>query len=192
MRAIREFSMNRTKLRGFSSPIFALLMVGMLAAGCGELTGPTSPSTPTGVTATLLSATSAMVTWTPSPQNDGVISYSVYRNGTKVGESKTTSYTDTGLSQQLTYKYTVAANCTSGVVSDQSVVTAASTVVTLDITPPTVISHQPPTGFLGVSPAATASVTFSEPMDPATINTTTFNLKVHGGPLAGHVLRGVA
>ena len=189
MRAIREFSMNRTKLRGFSSPIFALLMVGMLAAGCGELTGPTSPSTPTGVTATLLSATSAMVTWTPSPQNDGVISYSVYRNGTKVGESKTTSYTDTGLSQQLTYKYTVAANCTSGVVSDQSVVTAASTVVTVDITPPTVISHQPPTGFLGVSPGATATVTFSEPMDPATINTTTFNLKVTAGgvPIPGTV-----
>ena len=178
MRSIREFSMNRMRMRGLVSPIMALCIVGLAVAGCGELTGPVSPSTPANVTATLLSGTSTKVTWTPSPQNDGVVSYSVYRNGTKVGESKTTSFTDTGLAQQQTYKYTVAANCTSGVISDQSAVTAASTVTTLDITPPTVASHQPPTGFQGVSPSATATVVFSEPMDPATINTTTFNLKV--------------
>src|ERR1019366_7958104 len=119
-------------------------VVALLVAGCGELTGPTSPSTPLNVTATLLSATSATITSTPSPQNDGVVSYSVYRNGTKVAESKTNSYVDTGLAQQVTYQYTVAANCTSGLISDQSAVTTASTIVTLDITPPTVASHQPP------------------------------------------------
>ncbi len=178
MRAIRELSMKRMRIRGLTSPAAALCMVALMVAGCGELTGPTSPSTPTNVTATLLNATSVKVSWTPSPLNDGVVSYSVYRNGTKVGESKTTTYTDTGLSPQQTYKYTVAANCTSGVISDQSAVTAASTVITIDVTPPTVISNQPPTGFLTVSPAATATVVFSEPMDPASISTTTFNLKV--------------
>ncbi|MEP6507773.1 MAG: Ig-like domain-containing protein [Gemmatimonadales bacterium] len=173
--------MNRMRIRGLTSPVAALCMVALFAAGCGELTGPVSPSTPANVTATLLSATSVNVSWTPSPQNDGVVSYSVYRNGTKVGESTTTTYTDTGLSPQQTYKYTVAANCTSGLISDQSAVTAASTVITIDVTPPTVISHQPPTGFLTVSPSATATVTFSEPMDPASISTTTFNLKVTSG-----------
>ncbi|MEO5904907.1 MAG: Ig-like domain-containing protein [Gemmatimonadaceae bacterium] len=172
--------MNRMRIRALASPIAALCMVALLAAGCGELTGPTSPSTPTGVTATLLSATSVRVSWTPSPQNDGVVSYSVFRNGAKVGESTTTTFTDNGLSPQQTYKYTVAANCTSGLISDQSADTPASTVTTLDVTPPTVIpgSIQPPAGNTSVSPAATASVTFSEPMDPTTINTTTFNLKV--------------
>ncbi|MEO7368389.1 MAG: Ig-like domain-containing protein, partial [Gemmatimonadaceae bacterium] len=170
--------MNRMRIRGLTSPVAALCMVALFAAGCGELTGPVSPSTPANVTATLLSATSVKVSWTPSPQNDGVVSYSVYRNGTKVGESTTTTYTDTGLSPQQTYKYSIAANCTSGLISDQSAVTAESTVITIDVTPPTVISHQPPTGFLTVSPSATATVVFSEPMDPASISTTTFNLKV--------------
>jgi hypothetical protein len=81
----------------------ALIAASIAIVACGELTGPESPSTPTGVVATLASATSATVTWTPSPLNDGVISYSIFRNGTKVGESATTSYTDTGLAQQTTY-----------------------------------------------------------------------------------------
>jgi hypothetical protein len=169
----------RKRIRGLVSPLLAFGLVAMAFAGCGELTGPKSPSTPLNVTATLLpGGTSVQVTWTASPQNDGVVSYNILRNGTKVGESTTTSFTDTGLAQQQTYKYTVSANCTSGVISDASAETAAATVVTLDVTPPTVASHQPPTGFQGVSPAATATVVFSEPMDPTTINTTTFNLKV--------------
>src|SRR5205085_5290888 len=94
---------------------------------------------------------SVKVAWTASPQNDGVVSYNVFRNGTKVGESTTTSFTDTGLAPQQTYKYTVSANCTSGVISDASAETAAATVTTLDITPPTVLSHLPVTGAQGVS-----------------------------------------
>ncbi len=172
MRAIKYFSMN-------TKTVFAFAL--LLVAACGELTGPKSPSTPTNVTATLQSGTSVIVTWTPSPLNDGVVSYSVFRNGTKVGESTTTSYTDTGLPQLQTFKYTVAANCTSGLISDQSAETAAATVVTRDVTPPTVTGHQPPTGFVGVSSAGTATVTFSEAIDPATINTTTFTLKLSDG-----------
>jgi thiamine monophosphate synthase len=178
MRALREFSMNHNKIRGFAAPVLSALVLLFVASACGELTGPKSPSTPTGVTATLLSGTSVMVSWTPSPLNDGVVSYSIYRNGTKVGESKTTSFTDTGLPQQQVFKYTVAANCTSGLISDQSVESAAATVTTLDVTPPTVTSHQPPTNFVGVSSAATVTATFSEAIDPTTINTSTFLVKV--------------
>jgi hypothetical protein len=178
MRALREFSMNHNKIRGFAAPVLSALVLLFVASACGELTGPKSPSTPTGVTATLLSGTSVMVSWTPSPLNDGVVGYSIYRNGTKVGESKTTSFTDTGLPQQQVFKYTVAANCTSGLISDQSVESAAATVTTLDVTPPTVTSHQPPTNFVGVSSAATITATFSEAIDPTTINTSTFLVKV--------------
>ncbi len=106
----------------FSAAAFAI--AGAAITACGELTGPESPSTPTNVVVTLVSATSATVTWTPSPLNDGVISYSIYRNGNKVGESETTSYTDTGLAQQTTYVYSVAANCKGGVISDRSDETA--------------------------------------------------------------------
>jgi len=159
----------------------AVLIVASIAiVACGELTGPESPSTPTNVVATLETATSVTVSWTPSPLNDGVISYSIYRNGAKVGESTTTSFTDTGLAQQTTYVYSVAANCKGGVVSDRSAETPESTVTTVDITAPTVITHQPPTDFNGASSGATVTATFSEPMDPATINATTFSLRVFG------------
>ena len=167
----------------------AFIVASLAIAACGELTGPESPSTPTNVVATLASATSATITWTPSPLNDGVISYSIYRNGTKVGESTTTSYTDTGLAQQTTYVYSVAANCKSGVVSDRSAETTQSTVTTVDITPPRVLSTIPVNGATGVSRAGTSTVTFSEPMDPTTINTSTFNIRItsSGQILAGTV-----
>lgn len=181
--------MKRTVRSAFFSAA-ALIVASIAIAACGELTGPKSPSTPTNVVVTLVSATSATVTWTPSPLNDGVISYSIYRNGTKVGESETTSFTDTGLAQQTTYVYSVAANCTGGVISDRSAETTQSTVTTVDITPPTVVasSANPPNNSTGVSSVATAVITFSEPMDPNTINTNTFTLRITGGAaVAGSV-----
>lgn len=189
MRATMNILMRTKNFRSaiFSAAAFAMIATVMTA--CGELTGPTSPSTPTDVHATLATATSATITWTPSPKNDGVISYSIYRNNSKVGESTTTSFTDTGLAQQTTYVYSVAANCKSGVISDRSAETAASTVTTVDITPPTVIATSPANGATGVSRAGTSTVTFSEPMDPNTINTSTFTMKVTstGAAIAGTV-----
>ena len=46
-----------------------------------------------------------------------------------------------------------------------------------DTTPPTVTSVTPANGAAGVSVSATATATFSEPMNPATINTSTFVLR---------------
>jgi hypothetical protein len=183
MRATREIFMRLRASRGAIVSAAALAILAI--AACGELTGPKSPSTPTNVVATLASATSVTVTWTPSPLNDGVISYSIYRNGAKVGESTTTTYTDTGLAQQTTYVYSIAANCKSGVISDRSVETAQSTITTVDITPPRVISNQPPANFVGVSSSATATVTFSEPMDSASVvAASTFTLRVTAGGAA--------
>lgn len=155
-----------------------LLFVGLTGVACGELTGPISPSTPVNVTATLASPTSVLVRWQASPQSDGVVSYNVFRNGTKVGESTTTTYTDTGLAQQTTYMYTVSANCTAGVLSALSEETAAARVTTVDVTPPGVPVVQPPAGFVGVSPAATVTATFNEAIDPATLTPATFNLRI--------------
>jgi hypothetical protein len=169
---------------------YAAALVALSAIACGELTGPVSPSTPTNVVATLASPTSVTLTWTPSPQNDGVISYSIYRNGNKIGETvgTETTYTDTGLSPQTTYVYSVAANCLGGVVSERSVETEQSTVTTIDVTPPTVVQVIPVEGTPLVSPAADVNVIFSEPMDPSTINSTTFTIRVgSGSPLPATV-----
>ncbi|MGK2963136.1 MAG: Ig-like domain-containing protein, partial [Gemmatimonadaceae bacterium] len=187
--------MSRTTMKryGMRKPLLTVLAVAVTAlAGiaCGELTGPESPTTPSDVVATLASPTSVTLTWTPSPLNDGVISYSIYRNGTKVGETTGTeaTYTDTGLSPQTTYVYSVAANCVGGVESKRSVETDASTITTVDVTPPTVIQTIPAAGASQVSLVADVNVVFSEPMDPATINASTLLLRVtDGAAIAGTV-----
>jgi len=69
----------------------------------------TAPSVPTGVTATAQSETSILVSWTASTDNIGVTGYKVYRNASQVGTSATTSYTDTGLTANTCYSYTVSA-----------------------------------------------------------------------------------
>jgi hypothetical protein len=187
MRATIRKTMKRFGTTRIFLSACGLVVTSMVIAACADLTGPKSPETPINVTATLSSATSVSVSWSPSPQSDGVVSYNILRNGTKVGESTTTSYTDTGLAEKTTYKYTVSANCRSGLLSEASVETVEATVTTADVTPPVITFHQPPSGFVGVSTAANAVVTFNEAMDPTTINPTTFTLKVGTTPIAGTV-----
>ncbi|ASA24014.1 carbohydrate binding domain-containing protein [Paenibacillus donghaensis] len=69
----------------------------------------TAPTVPTNVTATVQSAASVKVSWTASTDIVGVTGYEIYRNGVKVGTSSTTSYTDTGLSANTSYSYSVKA-----------------------------------------------------------------------------------
>ena len=97
MRAQLQGMMMQAGIKKNFAVLTAFVLSSVIASACGELTGPTSPETPTNVVATLGAGNRVTVTWTPSPQNDGVVSYNVMRNGTKVGESTTTSYVDTGL-----------------------------------------------------------------------------------------------
>lgn len=53
--------------------------------------------------------TTISLTWTGSTDSLGVVSYIVFRNGTEIGTSNTTAYTDSGLSSATTYTYTVKA-----------------------------------------------------------------------------------
>ena len=53
--------------------------------------------------------------------------------------------------------------------------------------PPTVVSVAPPNLAVGVCPSTLVVATFSEAMNPATINTTTFTLAASGTPVAGTV-----
>lgn len=68
----------------------------------------TAPSTPTGLTATP-SGSFASLSWTASTDNVGVAGYRVYRNGTQVGTSTTTTYLDTTTAPSTSYTYTVRA-----------------------------------------------------------------------------------
>ena len=90
---------------------------------------------PTGLTAGASSATQINLAWTASTDNVGVTGYKVYRNGSQVGTSAVTSYSDTGLTTLTSYSYTVAACDAAGNCSAQ---TAAGTATTLESVPPTV------------------------------------------------------
>ncbi|MBW7477857.1 fibronectin type III domain-containing protein, partial [Paenibacillus oenotherae] len=89
---------------------------GNLSVASNEVTVVTSagvdtqaPSAPAGLASTGKTENSVSLSWTASTDNVAVTGYDIFRNGTKVGSSTTTSYTDSGLAEETSYKYTVKA-----------------------------------------------------------------------------------
>ncbi len=95
----------------------------------------TAPSVPTNLQGTGASASQVNLTWTASTDNVGVTGYRVYRNGSQVGTTASTGYSDTGLSEATSYSYRVAAYDAAGNTSSQCTAVAVST---LDATAPSV------------------------------------------------------
>jgi len=94
------------------------------------------PSTPTGVTMAAHTVTTIGLSWTASTDDVGVVGYKIFRNGSEVGTSSSTSFQDSGLSPGTTYAYAVAAYDAAGNTSPQS---AAVNFATLpDTTAPSV------------------------------------------------------
>lgn len=108
-----------------------------------------APSVPTGLIATPVSQTQINLSWSASTDTggSGLAGYKIYRGGTQVGTSTSTSYSDSGLTAGTTYSYKVAAYDVAGNVSAQSSQASAKT---LDTTPPSV-----PTGLTGSAASAT-------------------------------------
>jgi len=82
------------------------------------------PSTPTGLTVTGTSSTTASLSWTAS--SNSPTGYKILRNGTQVGTSTGITYTDTGLTASTSYTYTVEAYNTAGTSAASSAVTATT------------------------------------------------------------------
>jgi YD repeat-containing protein len=99
----------------------------------------TAPGTPTGLSASAASQSQINLSWTAATDTggSGLGGYRIYRSGSQIGTSATTSYSDTGLNGFTTYSYTIAAydNATPTNVSAQSSPASAKT---LDQTAPTV------------------------------------------------------
>ncbi|HEY0499248.1 MAG TPA: glycoside hydrolase family 6 protein [Kutzneria sp.] len=87
----------------------------------------TPPSTPANVTASGVTSSSVSLSWSPSTDNVGVAGYRVYRGGTLVGTTATTSFTDTGLTASTQYSYTVVAYDAAGNTSTASAAVSATT-----------------------------------------------------------------
>src|SRR3954451_7539403 len=80
----------------------------------------TAPSTPTNLTSPSHTSSSVSLSWTASTDNVGVTGYQIFRNGTQVATSSTTSFTNSGLAASTAYSFTVKAVDAAGNVSAAS------------------------------------------------------------------------
>ena len=85
---------------------------------------PTAPST---VRVAAVTANSISLAWNPSTDNVGVVGYTVYLAGTRVGTSTTTSATISGLAPATAYTFTVTASDAAHNISPASPPVTAST-----------------------------------------------------------------
>ena len=98
----------------------------------------TPPSVPSNLQGTAASTSRIDLTWTASTDNAGVSGYRVYRNGSQIGTTAGTGYSDTGLSEATSYSYQIAAYDDEGNLSSQC---GAVAVYTADATAPSVPSN---------------------------------------------------
>lgn len=94
----------------------------------GDVTAPTAP---TGLSGTAISTSEIDLTWIASSDNVAVTGYRIYRDTVFIGTSATTNYSDTGLSADTSYSYTVSAVDAQSNESSQS---TAAIVTTLSAT----------------------------------------------------------
>ncbi|MEM9464127.1 MAG: FG-GAP-like repeat-containing protein, partial [Actinomycetota bacterium] len=102
----------------------------------------TPPATVTGVTAVATGESTVDVDWDATTDDEAVATYTVLRDGTPIATlpADTTSHTDSGLSPNTAYAYTVTATDTSANTSDPSTAANATTDGP-DITPPAVVAN---------------------------------------------------
>ena len=133
------------------------------------LADTTGPATPSAVTKTASTLTSVSLSWPATTDNVGVTGYKVFRNGTQIGTTVTTTYTDSGLSAGTAYTYTVAAYDGAGNTSAQSAGSSISTLA--DTSAPSV-----PTGLkAGTQTSNNVSLSWA----PSTDNVAVTGYKVY-------------
>ena len=86
-----------------------------------------APAAPTGLSAITVTDTTADLQWNPAVDNIGVVSYTIYRDGSEVGTATATTFVDAGLSPSTAYSYTVTATDAAGNVSPASAALTVNT-----------------------------------------------------------------
>jgi len=86
-----------------------------------------APTAPTNLASSNITETSVSLSWTASTDNVGVTGYDVYRNGTLLALTTSTSYNVTGLTAATTYSFTVKAKDAAGNVSAASTALSVTT-----------------------------------------------------------------
>jgi RHS repeat-associated protein len=109
---------------GFSYPITMNIDDVAITSISGDATAPT---TPTGLTATADGSSAINLAWTASTDAVGVQGYRIFRGGSYLATTGSTSWTDTGLAAATNYSYTVVALDAATNLSAQSGSAAATT-----------------------------------------------------------------
>jgi len=91
-----------------------------------------APSVPQNLSATAVSTSQINLSWDASTDNVAVTGYRIFRNGSQLTSTNSTSYNDTGLTAGTTYTYHVSAYDTAGNASDYS---SSAIETTLEYTP---------------------------------------------------------
>jgi chitodextrinase len=140
------------------------------------------PTVPGNLQALSTSTTAISLTWNASSDNVGVASYRVQRGGVTVAANVTnTSYSDTGLTPNTSYSYTVSAVDAATNRSAESIAAQATTMAIPDTTAPTV-----PANLVATPAAATAvSLTWSASTDD--VGVTTYRVRRGGVTIAANV-----
>jgi chitodextrinase len=124
----------------------------------------TAPTVPADLNAVSGGMTQAQLSWSASSDNVGVTGYHVWRNGTQVATTATTSFTDTNLSAATVYSYTISAFDAAGNESAQS--SSANVTTDSDTTAPTAPTNLTQTA----SSASTATVSWSASSDNVAVS----------------------
>ena len=96
------------------------------------------PSAPSGLQASVTQPDEVDLSWVAASDDNGVVGYQVSRDGVVVGTSETTQFHDTGLREQSSYSYTVAALDAAGNVGPPSDPTTVTTAAAPDEEPPSI------------------------------------------------------
>ncbi|MEI5992946.1 fibronectin type III domain-containing protein [Candidatus Enterococcus mansonii] len=123
-----------------------------------------APSQVSGLKASAITTNSAQLSWNPSTDNVGVDKYEVYRNGSKIGESKTASFTANGLSADTSYTFSVVAVDKAGNRSTASAGLAIRTGKEL------IVDTQAPSQVTGVKASNITSTSAQVSWNPSTDN----------------------
>src|SRR5256885_1313827 len=126
--------------RGMLDPLADPYWMPKSATTLADSTGPdtVAPSTPAGLTASVVSSSRIYLGWSAATDNVGAIRYGVYRDGVRIAYIPGTSYASRGLSASTTYSYAVAAYDAAGNVSAQSSAVSATTKAPLDTQAPSI------------------------------------------------------
>ena len=140
----------------------------------------TPPTVPGNFVAKPVSVSEVDLSWFGSTDNVGVAGYNVYRNGTQIASTASTTYADTGLASDTSYTYGVAAYDAAGNVGGQAsaynVLTfstnpaAASTAVTVTA-PATTAPVTTPAAGTATATAFTFTVTLSYGSENSSVKT---------------------